>query len=103
MLTVKLLVLELGALLLYAGITGRSVGSLLRGDNTKQVANTSLTGPNPAQVALAGGQQNPAQAALAGGQGSPPARGTSSQAIRQTSGRPQASPVAPAAYGTIGF
>ena len=32
MLTVKLLAIEIGALLIYAGVTGRSVGALLRGD-----------------------------------------------------------------------
>jgi hypothetical protein len=37
-LTLKLLALELGALLLYAGISGRSVGALVRGDNTKLAA-----------------------------------------------------------------
>lgn len=34
MLTVKILALELGGLLMYAGITNKSVGALLRGDNT---------------------------------------------------------------------
>lgn len=42
MLTVKLIALELGALLVYAGIKGVSVQSLLRGDNTKHVPNTKL-------------------------------------------------------------
>lgn len=43
MLTVKLLALELGALLIYAGLTGRSVGSLLRGDSTRIVENTPVS------------------------------------------------------------
>ena len=43
MLTVKLIALELGALLIYAGITGRSVTSLLRGDNATKAANVSVT------------------------------------------------------------
>jgi hypothetical protein len=43
-LTLKLLALELGALLLYAGITGRSVGALARGDSSKLAAgNRSLS------------------------------------------------------------
>lgn len=33
MLTIKLLILEVGALLVYAGITGKSVGSLVRGQD----------------------------------------------------------------------
>lgn len=43
MLTVKLLALELGALLIYAGLTGRSVGALLRGDDTRHVENTPVS------------------------------------------------------------
>lgn len=43
MLTVKVLVLELGALLIYAGVTGKSVGRLLRGDNTVAAPNRSLS------------------------------------------------------------
>lgn len=42
MLTVKLLAFEIGILLVYAGVKGLSVGALLRGDNTKTVANTEL-------------------------------------------------------------
>ena len=42
MLTVKLLILQLGALLMYAGIKGKSVPALLRGDNTVAAPNTSL-------------------------------------------------------------
>lgn len=48
MLTVKLLVLELGALLLYAGITGRSVGALLRGDDSQRVAENKSISASPA-------------------------------------------------------
>lgn len=36
MLGVKFLLVELGALLVYAGITNRSVSALLKGDNTKK-------------------------------------------------------------------
>lgn len=36
--TVKMLAIELGALLVYAGVTGRSVQALLRGDNTAKAA-----------------------------------------------------------------
>ncbi len=58
MLTVKLLVLEIGALLVYAGITGRSVGALLRGDNTASAPNRSLssaaTGTSPATAGQPG-------------------------------------------------
>lgn len=43
MLFVKLLAVELGALLIYAGVTGKSVGALLRGDNTATAPNTSIT------------------------------------------------------------
>ena len=35
---VTLLLLELGAILLYAGITGRSVYALIAGDNTRKAA-----------------------------------------------------------------
>ncbi len=42
MLTVKLLAIELGALLIYAGVTGRSVTALLRGDNTTTTANKAI-------------------------------------------------------------
>ncbi len=71
MLTVKLLALELGALLIYAGVTGRSVGRLLRGDNTVKVGNTQLdTGitptsttsvPTPTGTATASGYQTAPQ------------------------------------------
>jgi hypothetical protein len=43
MLVVKLLALEIGALLIYAGVTGLSVGSLLQGDNTKTSKGGSIT------------------------------------------------------------
>ena len=43
MLTVKLLALEVGALLIYAGVKGLSVGKLLRGDNQTHTANQSVT------------------------------------------------------------
>lgn len=43
MLIVKLLALELGALLVYAGVTGKSVGALLKGDNQTTTANKSVT------------------------------------------------------------
>jgi hypothetical protein len=42
MLTVKFLALELGALLVYAGIKGLSVGALLKGDNQTASKNKSL-------------------------------------------------------------
>jgi hypothetical protein len=42
MLTVKVLVIEIGALLIYAGIRGLSVGRLLRGDNTTAAPNQSI-------------------------------------------------------------
>lgn len=42
MLTVKVLVLELGLLLIYAGLKGKSVGRLLRGDNTVTAPQQSL-------------------------------------------------------------
>lgn len=42
MLTVKVLVVEIGALLIYAGIKGLSVGRLLRGDNTTTAPNASI-------------------------------------------------------------
>ncbi len=43
MLTVKLLALELGALLVYAGVKGKSVGALLRGDATTAAPNVSVS------------------------------------------------------------
>lgn len=43
MLTVKLLAIEIGALLIYAGVTGRSVTSLLKGDNSVKQDNKSVT------------------------------------------------------------
>lgn len=43
MLGVKLLVLELGALLIYAGIKGKSFRNLLLGDNTTTTPNQSVT------------------------------------------------------------
>jgi hypothetical protein len=43
-LTVKLLAIEIGALLIYAGVTGRSVSALLRGDNTTTTPNRKITG-----------------------------------------------------------
>lgn len=42
MLGVKFLVVEIGILLLYAGITGRSVTALLKGDNVTTTANRSV-------------------------------------------------------------
>jgi hypothetical protein len=41
--TLALLVLEVGALLLYAGVKGVSVQRLLVGDNTTVTANKSLS------------------------------------------------------------
>ena len=38
----KLLILELGALLVYAGVSGRSVTALLKGDSTVTSSNASL-------------------------------------------------------------
>jgi hypothetical protein len=53
-LTVKVLVLELGALLMYAGIKGLSVPALIRGDNTVTAPNTSLnTGSGAATTGAA--------------------------------------------------
>lgn len=43
MLTVKLLAIEIGALLIYAGVTGRSVGALLRGDSSVKTPNKSVS------------------------------------------------------------
>lgn len=43
MLGVKLLVLEIGALLVYAGIKGKSVRALLLGDNSTTTPNQSVT------------------------------------------------------------
>lgn len=51
MLTVKLLALELGALLIYAGVTGRSVGALLRGDDTTVAQNRPLSATSTPQAA----------------------------------------------------
>ncbi len=42
--TVALVCLLVGGVLLYAGITGRSVTSLLRGDSTAAAPNTKLGG-----------------------------------------------------------
>jgi hypothetical protein len=42
-LIVKLLALELGALLIYAGVKGKSVGALLMGDNATAAQNQSVT------------------------------------------------------------
>jgi len=65
---VKFLVLEIGALLLYAGVKGLGVKALLTGDNTKTVANTPLStgGTSAGSTASAGAQpQTSAQAAAA--------------------------------------
>jgi hypothetical protein len=40
MLGFKLLLIEIGALLIYAGVTNRSVGKLLKGDNSKKEDNS---------------------------------------------------------------
>ena len=42
MFTVKILALEIGMLLVYAGVTGRSVTALLKGDSTKKASNKEL-------------------------------------------------------------
>jgi hypothetical protein len=42
MLGVKFLILEIGCLLVYAAIKGKSVGSLIRGDSTTKSTNTSI-------------------------------------------------------------
>lgn len=54
MLTVKLLALEIGAILIYAGITGRSVGALLRGDNQTQAANRQIASTSTSPASAAG-------------------------------------------------
>ncbi len=43
MLAVKLLAIELGALLIYAGVKGLSVQKLLLGDNKTTVANQQVS------------------------------------------------------------
>lgn len=43
MLSFKILILELGLLLVYGGIKGKSVGRLVRGDNTVDAENVSVT------------------------------------------------------------
>jgi len=43
MLGVKFLALEIGAILIYAGIKGKSVRGLLLGDNTTTAPNQSVT------------------------------------------------------------
>lgn len=42
MLAVKVLILELGLLLVYAGLKGKSVGRLIRGDNTTAAPQQSI-------------------------------------------------------------
>ena len=96
MLTVKLLVLELGALLLYAGITGKGVGALLRGDNTQTAPNRSLTGASSTATPNTGTSSAAPQTT------SPQPQGLSGQNIRNTVGFPQVSTIGPAAFGTIG-
>lgn len=63
MLGVKFLVLEIGALLLYAGVKGLSVRALLVGDNTKTVANTALSTTSTATASAGAQPQTSAQAA----------------------------------------
>lgn len=43
MLGVKILALEIGALLVYAGVTGKSMRRLLVGDNATTAQNKSVT------------------------------------------------------------
>ena len=42
MLGVKFLMVEIGVLLIYAGITGRSISSLIKGDNVTMTENPNL-------------------------------------------------------------
>lgn len=74
MLIVKLLALEIGALLIYAGVKGLSVQALLKGDNTTPTDNRSLSASSSASSGSASsgaGSSAPATPLFGGSHGAP--------------------------------